>query len=54
MGREAGRERIDAIVADPMVRAVMRADHVDPEALKALLLEVLETLPDNKPARSIF
>lgn len=31
---------IEEIVADPMVRAIMLADHVDPEALKTLLRSV--------------
>lgn len=31
---------IDEIVGDPMVRAIMLADHVDPEALKTLLRSV--------------
>ncbi len=37
MTRGRDNPNLDALMADPLVRAVMRADHVEPQALKSLL-----------------
>ena len=42
------------LLDDPMTRAVMEADRVDPAALKALLSAVARRLQLNVPAESIL
>jgi len=42
------------LLDDPMTRAVMAADRVDPAALKALLSAVARRLQLNVPAESIL
>ena len=55
-GRIASRgERSDAaieqLVADPMIRAVMAADQVNPEELAGLLRSVACSIAERAPAR---
>lgn len=45
-----GDRTIEAILVDPMVRAVMKADRVDVGEMKRLLLEVRTRLPGRRDA----
>ena len=40
---------IDDLLADPLIQAVMKADHVEPQALKSLLSDAAARLSPVRP-----
>jgi hypothetical protein len=49
---------IEQLLADSLIRAVMRADHVEPEALKSLMERTADRIAlgpqEHKTARGVF
>ena len=46
-------QTIDDLLADPLIQTVMRADHVEPKALKTLLDGTARRLADQRRAATV-
>ena len=49
--RSSAAPTVDELLADSLVQAVMRADHVEPQALRTLLGRSARRLADSRRAR---
>jgi hypothetical protein len=46
-------QTIDDLLADPLIQTVMRADHVEPQALKTLLTGTARRISDSRRASAV-
>ncbi|MBI1779403.1 MAG: hypothetical protein HYR63_29065 [Proteobacteria bacterium] len=48
MTKQLAEPKLREILADPVIQAVMRADHVDPDALRSTLQEMSQKIEPSR------